>query len=83
MPSSTSTPCSCEDPELARSRYIIRGGAATPNGRAVQQMEHLVEQFEQFDKTPTCANASSTRGEVVERVVKELLGHPGRAAPKM
>jgi phosphotransferase system enzyme I (PtsI) len=71
-----------EDPELVdKPREIIRERRCNAEWALVQQMEHLVHQFEQFDD-PTCASASSTCVQVVERVIKELLGHPGRAVMK-
>ena len=69
-----------EDPELAeKPREIIRERRCNAEWALVQQMEHLVEQFEQFDD-PYLRERKFDVVQVVERVVKELLGHPGRAA---
>jgi phosphotransferase system enzyme I (PtsI) len=71
-----------EDPELAeKPREIIRERRCNAEWALVQQMEHLVEQFEQFDD-PYLRERKFDVVQVVERVVKELLGHPGRAALK-
>ena len=71
-----------EDPELAeKPRDIIRERRCNAEWALVQQMEHLVEQFEQFDD-PYLRERKFDVVQVVERVVKELLGHPGRAALK-
>ena len=70
------------DPELAeKPRDIIRERRCNAEWALVQQMEHLVEQFEQFDD-PYLRERKFDVVQVVERVVKELLGHPGRAALK-
>ena len=67
-----------EDPELAsKPRDIIRERRCNAEWALVQQMEHLVEQFEQFDD-PYLRERKFDVVQVVERVVKELLGHPGR-----
>ena len=69
-----------EDPELAeKPREIIRERRCNAEWALVQQMEHLVEQFEQFDD-PYLRERKFDVVQVVERVVKELVGHPGRAA---
>ena len=69
-----------EDPELAeKPREIIRERRCNAEWALVQQMEHLVEQFEQFDDLYLRERKFDVV-QVVERVVKELLGHPGRAA---
>ena len=47
----------------------------------MQQMEHLVDQFDQFDD-PYLRERKFDVVQVVERVIKELLGHPGRAVMK-
>ncbi len=71
-----------EDPELAvKPRDIIRERRCNAEWALVQQMEHLVEQFEQFDDTYLRERKFDVV-QVVERVVKELLGHPGRATLK-
>ena len=71
-----------EDPELAvKPRDIIRERRCNAEWALVQQMEHLVGQFEQFDD-PYLRERKFDVVQVVERVVKELLGHPGRATLK-
>jgi phosphotransferase system enzyme I (PtsI) len=68
-----------EDPELAeKPRDIIRERRCNAEWALVQQMEHLVSQFEQFDD-PYLRERKFDVVQVVERVIKELLGHPGRA----
>ena len=71
-----------EDPELAeKPREIIRERRCNAEWSLVQQMEHLVQQFEQFDD-PYLRERKYDVVQVVERVIKELLGHPGRASLK-
>jgi hypothetical protein len=71
-----------EDPELAeKPREIIRERRCNAEWALVQQMEHLVDQFEQFDD-PYLRERKFDVVQVVERVIKELLGHPGRAVMK-
>ena len=71
-----------EDPELAvKPRDIIRERRCNAEWALVQQMEHLVGQFEQFDDAYLRERKFDVV-QVVERVVKELLGHPGRAMLK-
>jgi phosphotransferase system enzyme I (PtsI) len=68
-----------EDQELVeKPREIIRERRCNAEWALVQQMEHLVEQFEQFDDAYLRERRFDVV-QVVERVVKELLGHPGRA----
>src|SRR5574343_954380 len=71
-----------EDPELAeKPREIIRERRCNAEWALVQQMEHLVDQFEQFDD----AHLRERTFDVVhsvERVVQELLGHRSRNALK-
>ena len=72
-----------EDPELAQKpRDIIRERRCNAEWALVQQMEHLVDQFEQFDDVYLRERKFDVV-QVVERVVKELLGHAGRAVPKV
>lgn len=47
----------------------------------VQQMEHLVEQFDQIED-PYLRERKADVVQVVERLVKVLLGHPGHLPPK-
>ncbi|MDR0776304.1 MAG: phosphoenolpyruvate--protein phosphotransferase [Azonexus sp.] len=71
-----------EDPELIdKPREIIRARRCNAEWALVQQMEQLVAQFEQFDD-PYLRERKLDVRQVVERVIKELLGHPSRAAMK-
>ena len=71
-----------EDPELVdKPREIIRERRCNAEWALVQQMENLVDQFEQFDD-PYLRERKFDVVQVVERVIKELLGHPGRAVMK-
>ncbi len=68
-----------EDPELVdKPREIIRERRCNADWALVQQMEHLVHQFEQFDDAYLRERKFDVV-QVVERVIKELLGHPSRA----
>src|SRR6185369_4760276 len=68
-----------EDPELIdKPREIIRERRCNAEWALVQQMEHLVREFEQFDDVYLRERKLDVR-QVVERVIKELLGHPSRA----
>lgn len=68
-----------EDPELVdKPREIIRERRCNAEWALVQQMEHLVDQFEQFDDAYLRERKFDVV-QVVERVIKELLGHPSRA----
>ena len=70
------------DPELVDvPKQIIRERRCNAEWALVQQMEHLVEQFEQFEDTYLRERKFDVV-QVVERVVKELMGHPGRASLK-
>ena len=70
------------DPELVEvPKQLIRERRCNAEWALVQQMEHLVEQFEQFDD-PYLRERKFDVRQVVERVIKELLGHPGRAVLK-
>ncbi len=72
-----------EDPELAeKPREIIRERRCNAEWALVQQMEHLVHQFDQFDD-PYLRERKYDVVQVVERVIKELLGHPSRASLKI
>ncbi|KAB2923139.1 MAG: phosphoenolpyruvate--protein phosphotransferase [Dechloromonas sp.] len=71
-----------EDPELIdKPRELIRERRCNAEWALVQQMEHLVHQFEQFDD-PYLRERKLDVRQVVERVIKELLGHPSRAVMK-
>ena len=66
------------DPELSEMpKKIIRERRCNAEWALVQQMEHLVEQFEKFEDLYLRERKYDVV-QVVERVVKELLGHPGR-----
>ncbi len=66
------------DPELVEvPKQIIRERRCNAEWALVQQMEHLVEQFEQFEDIYLRERKFDVV-HVVERVVKELLGDPGR-----
>ncbi|MEY2633470.1 MAG: phosphoenolpyruvate--protein phosphotransferase [Pseudomonadota bacterium] len=70
------------DPELVEvPKQLIRERRCNAEWALVQQMEHLVGQFERFDD-PYLRERKYDVVQVVERVVKELLGHPGRAVLK-
>jgi len=70
------------DPELVEvPKQIIRERRCNAEWALVQQMEHLVAQFEQFED-PYLRERKFDVVQVVERVVKELMGHPGRASLK-
>ena len=67
-----------EDPELAvKPRDIIRERRCNAEWALVQQMEHLVAQFDEFEDSYLRERKFDVI-QVVERVIKELLGHPGR-----
>ena len=68
-----------EDPELVvKPCEIIRERRCNAEWAMVQQMEDLVHQFEQFED-PYLRERKFDVVQVVERVIKELLGHPSRA----
>jgi phosphoenolpyruvate-protein phosphotransferase (PTS system enzyme I) len=71
-----------EDPELVdKPREIIRERRCNAEWALVQQMEYLVDQFEQFED-PYLRERKFDVVQVVERVIKELVGRPGRAVTK-
>ena len=71
-----------EDPELVeKPREIIRERRCNAEWALVQQMEHLVAQFEQFEDAYLRERKFDVV-QVVERVIKELLGHPSHAVMK-
>jgi phosphotransferase system enzyme I (PtsI) len=70
------------DPELSETpRQLIRERRCNAEWALVQQMELLVEQFEQIEDQYLRERSYDIR-QVVERVVRELVGQPGRAALK-
>jgi phosphoenolpyruvate-protein phosphotransferase (PTS system enzyme I) len=71
-----------DDPELVeKPRELIRERRCNAEWALVQQMEHLVAQFDQFED-PYLRERKHDVVQVVERVIKELLGHPGRSVMK-
>jgi phosphotransferase system enzyme I (PtsI) len=69
-----------DDPELCKvPREIIRERRCNAEWALVQQMEHLVHQFDEFEDPYLRERGHDVR-QVVERVIKELAGHPGRAS---
>lgn len=70
------------DPELAEVPLeIIRERRCNAEWALVQQMESLVAQFDAIDDPYLRERRADVR-QVVERVIKELMGRPGRAAMK-
>ncbi|EXI74371.1 MAG TPA: phosphoenolpyruvate--protein phosphotransferase [Candidatus Accumulibacter phosphatis] len=70
------------DPELAEApKALIRERRCNAEWALVQQMEVLVDQFEKFDDQYLRERSYDVR-QVVERVIKELVGQPGRIALK-
>lgn len=66
------------DPELCEvPKSLIRERRYNAEWALVQQMEALVAQFDEIDD-PYLRERKADVVQVVERVVKELLGHPGR-----
>ncbi len=71
-----------KDPELVvKPQDLIRERRCNAEWALVQQMEHLVEQFDQFDD-PYLRERKFDVVQVVERVIKELSGHVGRPLAK-
>jgi phosphotransferase system enzyme I (PtsI) len=70
------------DPMLVdAARTLIRERRCNAEWALVQQMEHLVEQFEAIDD-PYLRERKADVVQVVERLVKVLLGHPGHLPPR-
>ena len=70
------------DPELSEvPRQIIRERRCNAEWAIVQQMEVLVAQFEKIDDIYLRERSYDVR-QVVERVVRELVGRPGQAVVK-
>ncbi len=68
------------DPELAETpKQLIRERRCNAEWALVQQMEVLVGQFESFEDQYLRERSYDVR-QVVERVIKELIGQPGRMA---
>ena len=67
------------DPELSEApKQIIRERRCNAEWAIVQQMELLVDQFDKIDDTYLRERSYDVR-QVVERVVRELVGQPGHA----
>ncbi|MBK7425346.1 MAG: phosphoenolpyruvate--protein phosphotransferase [Propionivibrio sp.] len=70
------------DPELSEvPKHIIRERRCNAEWAIVQQMELLVAQFEKIEDTYLRERSYDVR-QVVERVVRELVGRPGHATAK-
>ncbi|NMG46363.1 phosphoenolpyruvate--protein phosphotransferase [Aromatoleum toluvorans] len=70
------------DPMLVdAARVLINERRCNAEWALVQQMELVVEQFEQIED-PYLRERKADVVQVVERVVKVLLGHPGHLPPK-
>ncbi|HRP74661.1 MAG TPA: phosphoenolpyruvate--protein phosphotransferase [Rhodocyclaceae bacterium] len=70
------------DPMLVdAARTLIEERRCNAEWALVQQMEHLVEQFDQIED-PYLRERKADVVQVVERLVKVLLGHPGHLPPK-
>ena len=70
------------DPMLVdAARTLIEDRRCNAEWALVQQMEHLVEQFDQIED-PYLRERKADVVQVVERLVKVLLGHPGHLPPK-
>ena len=63
------------------ARNLIETRRCNAEWALVQQMEHLVEQFRQIED-PYLRERQADVVQVVERLVKVLLGHPGHLPPK-
>ncbi|TAH44574.1 MAG: phosphoenolpyruvate--protein phosphotransferase [Betaproteobacteria bacterium] len=70
------------DPMLTdTARELIQSRGCNAEWALVQQMEHLVDQFRQIED-PYLRERQADVVQVVERLVKVLLGHPGHLPPK-
>ncbi len=70
------------DPLLIEAaRRLVLERRCNAEWALVQQMEHLVEQFEQIED-PYLRERKADVVQVVERLVKVLLGQPGHLPPK-
>jgi len=71
------------DPSLAKlPKQIIRERRSNAEWALIQQMESLVGQFDQIDD-PYLKERKADITQVVERVLKALLGRPGTVAPDL
>ena len=70
------------DPLLVdAARSVIQERRCNAEWAMVQQMDHLVAQFEQIEDAYLRERKADVV-QVVERVVKDLVGHPGHLPPK-
>ena len=70
------------DPMLVDAAHrLVEDRRCNAEWALVQQMEHLVAQFEQIED-PYLRERKADVVQVVERLVKVLLGHPGHLPPK-
>jgi len=70
------------DPMLVdAARDLVTERRCNAEWALVQQMEHLVEQFRQIED-PYLRERQADVVQVVERLVKVLLGHPGHLPPR-
>ncbi|KAI5915859.1 phosphoenolpyruvate--protein phosphotransferase [Thauera sp. 2A1] len=70
------------DPMLTdTARELIQSRGCNAEWALVQQMEQLVDQFRQIED-PYLRERQADVVQVVERLVKVLLGHPGHLPPK-
>ncbi len=70
------------DPMLIdAAQTLVKERRCNAEWALVQQMEHLIEQFEQIED-PYLRERKADVVQVVERLVKVLLGHPGHLPPK-
>ena len=70
------------DPLLVdAARRLIQERRCNAEWAMVQQMEHLVAQFEQIEDSYLRERKADVV-QVVERVVKDLVGHPGHLPPR-
>ncbi len=68
-----------DDPELCEvPKTLIRERRCNAEWALVQQMEQLVAQFDEFEDPYLRERGQDVR-QVVERVIKELAGHAGKA----
>src|SRR5690554_1326538 len=63
------------------ARTLVKERRCNTEWAMVQQMEHLVAQFEQIEDSYLRERKTDVV-QVVERIIKELLGHPGHLPPK-
>jgi phosphotransferase system enzyme I (PtsI) len=71
----------CDPMLVGAARQLIQERGCNAEWALVQQMELLVEQFEAIEDSYLRERKADVV-QVVERVVKVLLGHPGHLPPK-